>query len=155
MDASLAQSTFDPYVPPTFGNDHEQTEWLRRWNDWVSQPIKPYLVVRIMSGFYVRQDLPSGIETEDDIRRCASSVAKRLNRKLCLVMSRRTSMWYLEDGTCEKITEAQPGVPNVPTMRFSGSDRNVTFHQQGRGLTLVDVDQLAGQRPESVATDQT
>lgn len=141
------QSEFDPYSPLAADGDPSQSEWLGQWNDWVNQPIKPYLVVRMKWGFYVKQDLPAEVETSDDIRSYASSVAKRLNKKLCLVMSRRISMWYEEDGTCEKFTEAQPGTPNVPTMRVSGSNKDFTFHQQGNRLTVTDADHLAGPNP--------
>ena len=150
---STRQSAFDPYSPPAAGEDSAQMQWLRQWNEWVSQPIKPYLVVRMMYGFYVKFDLPDGVETADQIRNHASCIAKRFNRKLCLVMSRRISMWYEEDSTCEKITEAQPGIPNIPTMRFSGSDKDVTFHQKSGGMTIIDVDHL--QRSSEVFENTT
>jgi len=67
----------------------------------------------------------------------ASDVAKDRKLKVCLVLSRRVSVWYDTEGREYARTEATPELPCEPFMRIGG--RKVQFDfESGMGLRPID-----------------
>lgn len=114
--------------------EEDRREFLKKWLEWVNQPVTPYLVERLIAAVYRKMPVPSEITMMDDAERWAAAVAAEKKRKCCLVWSRRISVWFAEDGTVYSRTEAVPGEPNAPWMKIGG--KRFLF---GEGLrTVVD-----------------
>ena len=100
--------------------EEDRQELLREWERWVSEPVPMYLVVRLMAAIYVRIGLPAEVTTPEQAEAWACGFAHQHRCRVCLVVSRRWSVWIDADGQVEARTEARPGEPNMPLMRVRG-----------------------------------
>src|SRR6516162_3460350 len=73
--------------------DEDHQESLRAWEAWVNEQVPMYLVIRLMAAVYARQTLPSEIETTVEAEAWASTFARQHRCRVCLVVSRRWSVW--------------------------------------------------------------
>lgn len=104
--------------------EEDRRQFFRQWNAWANEPIKPYLVVRMVPAFYVSEDVPQDVKTVDGAEAFAAGRARHWRRKCCLVLSRRHSIWLDEEGMVYERTEAVPGEPNTPYMRLGRGRRS-------------------------------
>lgn len=88
------------------------------WQEWLNEPIPMHMVERIIPAVYRHVPLPEGITDPDEAEEFAKSHAKQHRRKVCLVLSRRLSVWINEEGEVMCRSEAEQGMPNHPTMRI-------------------------------------
>jgi len=95
------------------------------WEAWADESVPMVLVERLIPGVYREQALPETVRTEEDALAYARDHARRNRRKVCLVVSRRVSVWIDRDGGPGFRTLAEPGVLNVPSMQIRG--RGKTF----------------------------
>jgi hypothetical protein len=100
--------------------EEDRQERLRAWERWVSEPVPMYMVVRLMAAVYTKHTLPCGIETPVEAEAWACSFARQHRFRVCLVVSRRLSVWIDAEGQVEARSEARPGEPNVPFMQVKG-----------------------------------
>ena len=100
--------------------EQDRKDRLREWERWVSEPVPMYLVVRLMGAVYAWRTLPSEIETPVEAEAWACTYARQHRCRVCLVLSRRWSVWIDADGQVEARTEARPGEPNMPLMQVCG-----------------------------------
>jgi hypothetical protein len=115
--------------------DAEQAR--RQWLDFVSTPVEPHLVVRAIPGVFIGQDLPEDCTTIDQMEAFASELAGRFHKMVWLVVSRKLTIRFNEDGSKRSVEEATPDHPNAPYMRLKGSRRPFLFGCScGGGLTL-------------------
>lgn len=114
--------------------EEDRREFVEEWNAWANEPIRPYLVVRLMAAVYNRVELPDDIETPEEAEAYAAAVCKKLHMRGCLVLSRRISVWLAADGTVESVTEAVPGKPNTPVTFIGG--KSVTIQVKDHRLAF-------------------
>jgi len=114
--------------------EQDRREFFRVWLAWVNEPIKPYLVQRLMAAVYRQISLPDEITTQDEAEAWAAGIAREWKRKCCLVWSRRISIWFDADGNAFR-GEAVPGKPNVPWLKIGGKTFN--FGEDLGSTTLV------------------
>jgi hypothetical protein len=98
----------------------DRQERLRAWEAWVNEPVPMFLVVRLIAAVYVRKGLPLEVMTKEDAETWACNFARQHRCCVCLVVSRRWSVWIDADGQIQARTEARPGEPNMPLMRVQG-----------------------------------
>jgi hypothetical protein len=79
-----------------------------------------YLVVRLMAAIYVRKGLPAEVTTPEQAEAWPCGFAHRHRCWVCLVVSRRLSIWIDGQGEIEARTEAVPGQPNMPFIEVRG-----------------------------------
>jgi hypothetical protein len=112
---------------------------LADWLKWANEPIRPYLVVRLMPAIYSRADLPDEVRSVEEAERYASAFAKGHGFRVCLVLSRRVSVYYAGDGSFEYASEAVPGgEPNQPYARIGGRRCQSRFLDKGMALPEVE-----------------
>lgn len=80
--------------------DEDRQRYLREWEQWANIPIRPSIVLGHIGGIGWSEPLPEGI-SQESAEECASAVAKRRNRPICLVMSRRLSIQFDAEGNPE------------------------------------------------------
>jgi hypothetical protein len=118
--------------------DRLAQEDLREWAAWANEPIKPYMVVRAMATVYCPVNLPDEIQSVEEAQAFASKRAREWSKRICLILSRRISVWYAADGTVEQITEAVPGGgPNQPYTEIGG--KRCLMRPVGQGIVLEQV----------------
>jgi hypothetical protein len=79
-------------------------DWLR----WAEEPVRPYVLLRYMACVYQRVELPDDALTPEAAEEYASRLARERKFKVCLVLSRRISVWYDATGKEYARTEATP-----------------------------------------------
>jgi hypothetical protein len=103
--------------------ERDRAEHLRKWERWVNEPVPMTLIARLMSAIYSVQQMPSEIETPEQAERYARRIAAERHQRMCLVVSRRLSVWIGMDGEVEMRKEADPFEEScLPYMRV-GSKR--------------------------------
>ena len=114
-------------------------EDLEDWAKWANEPVKPFLVVRLMPAVYSRAELPDGIGSVEEAERYASEVAKERRMQVCLVLSRRLSVYFDNDGSFSHATEAVPGGgPNHPYTVIGGQKSLMRFLERGAALPEIE-----------------
>jgi hypothetical protein len=118
--------------------ERDRREFYQEWLAWVNEPIKPYLVIRLMAAIYSSRAVPREITTLEEAEKWAGEVAGELKTRCCLVWSRRISCWFGEDGTLAERTKAVPGEPNTPWVKIGGTGPAFLFGDDLRTLSKVD-----------------
>ena len=88
------------------------------------------MVFRAIPGVYFEQlwsDIAEDVETAEAMEQYAAGFAKDHHMKVWLVLSRRLTIYFDEDGVKRGASEAVPGVPNSPYMCLGGSKRKFLF----------------------------
>jgi hypothetical protein len=98
--------------------ENDRRDFFEEWIVWANQPINPHIVVRLIPAFYITEPLPEGITSQERAEIFASERARHWKRKCCLVLTRRYSVWFDEQGIVYERTEALPGEPNTPYLRL-------------------------------------
>jgi transcriptional regulator with XRE-family HTH domain len=112
------------------------SEDYREWMTWANQPIRPYAVLRYMACVYQRVELPDDALEPEAAGLFASDLAREREFKVCLVMSRRLSLWYDATGREYARTEATPEMPCEPYAMIGG--KRVQFDFGGVVLRQID-----------------
>ena len=100
--------------------EQDRREFVERWNKWADEPITPHLVVRVMPGVYFEEGIAEGVGTTEAMERYAADYARRLGKKVWLVISRRLTIYFNEGGE-KHVQKAVPGQCNSPYMCLGGS----------------------------------
>jgi transcriptional regulator with XRE-family HTH domain len=100
--------------------EEDRREHLREREAWVEEPVPMQLIVRLMAAIYVRKGLPAEITTQEEAEAWSRNFASQHRCRVCLVLSRRWSVWIDALGHVEARTEARPDQPNVPWMQVKG-----------------------------------
>lgn len=127
--------------------EQDRREFFEAWLKWVSEPIKPYFVIRVMATIYTNRAVPQEIATMDEAEKWASAVASEIKKRCCLVWSRRISCWFNEDGTLKERTEAVPGECNVPWIKVGGKGPAFVFGDDLGSVSMVEWPKKPGDRP--------
>jgi hypothetical protein len=101
--------------------EQDRQEHIEAWNKWADEPVPMKLVIRLMAAIYSNCPFPSEITTPEAAEAFACDQARQRRMQICLVLSRRKSVWINEDGTVRKRTEATLfDGPNEPWMQLKG-----------------------------------
>jgi hypothetical protein len=120
--------------------DEDRRQFFATWNAWANEPIRPYLIIRLMPAVYCAQDLPAEIESAEAAEEYAVNVARSRHLRCCLVLSRRISVWIEANGSISGVSEAVPGEPNTPVMWVGGNGRNACLMKTlDHGMALQQI----------------
>lgn len=117
--------------------EQDRREFVRVWNEWANDPIRPHIVVRLIPAVYKRSELPDGIVSIEEAEIIAAETARKWNRRVCLTWSRRISIWFASDGNVDARTEAVPGKTNIPHLRLRGSQRSFLLENPETGQVTL------------------
>lgn len=101
--------------------EEERQERLRRWERWVRQPAPMQIIFRIKLTVFLSKLLPPEITTQEEAEAYACEYARQNGVRLCLVLSRRQSIWINADGLVEARFESTPDCPDLPLLRLVGN----------------------------------
>ena len=121
-------------------------EDLADWLKWANEPIRPYIVMRLMPAVYSHAELPDELQSVEDAERYASDFAKERRLRVCLVLSRRVSVYFSDDGSFQYASEAVPGgEPNQPYTLLGG--RRCLMQFTDHGIALPEIEWFKHPRP--------
>src|SRR5262245_8225332 len=116
-------------------------EDYKEWLAWANEPIRPYLVLRLMAAIYQPLELPDDALTPEAAEAYAARLARERKMMVCLVLSRRLSVYFDGSGKETGRLEASPGVPCEPFAVIGG--KRVQFDFSG-GAVLRPIDEPGG-----------
>lgn len=93
---------------------------LREWEAWADEPVPMQLVVRLMAAVFARKALPAEVTTPAEAEAWACAFARQHRCRVCLMLSRRLSVWIDASGQVEARTEATLDEPNMPYIEVRG-----------------------------------
>lgn len=96
--------------------DRDRQEYIAAWETWVNEPTPMHAAIRHVPGFFAGIDLPDTVTTPEQAVAWAVETAKRLNKKVVLVVSRRVSWTIHEDGRADGPFNATPDSSGMPWM---------------------------------------
>jgi hypothetical protein len=114
-------SSIDFAVIEELLEEERRQERLRWWENWVRQPAPMQVILRIGLTTYLSKPLPPEITIEEHAESFACDFATKHQTRLCLVLSRRRSIWLNANGEVEARFESTPDQPDLPLMRLVGS----------------------------------
>ena len=129
----IEESTIDVLI------EEDRQAFLKSWKEWVAQPIRPYVVIRWIPAVYQSVELPAGTITLEQGESFAAERARAVQKRACLVWSRKLSVWFDECGNVTSRTEASPGAANVPFMRLRAGLRNFVLSHDAVGGTMLRI----------------
>lgn len=101
--------------------EQDRQEHVDAWNKWADEPVSMRLVIKWIPAVYSERLLPEEITTPEEAEAFACGQARQLKKQVCLVLSRRKSVWIGDEGIVRKRTEATAfGGPNEPWMELKG-----------------------------------
>ena len=90
------------------------------WLAWASEPVRPYVVVRIIPAVYQSVKIPDDALNLEAAEAFAASVARERRMKVCLVLSRLMSVYYDDEGNIAGRVKATPELPCAPYAIIGG-----------------------------------
>lgn len=95
----------------------DREEFVANWNAWADEPVPMKIIIRWIPAVYSGRSVPTEITTQEDAEIFASEQARQWKKKICLVVSRRLSVWFDEQGHVNCRTTATPDDEfNQPSM---------------------------------------
>jgi hypothetical protein len=114
-------------------------EDYRDWLAWANEPVRPHVVVRLLACVYQRVELPEEALEPEAVRAFASRSAVERKLRVCLVLSKRVSVWFDAMGRECGRTEATPEMPCEPFAVIGG--KRIQFDFGGGGVGPHPVNQ--------------
>jgi hypothetical protein len=93
------------------------------WEAWVNKPVPMQMILTPIPAVNLLHRMPPEIETSEEAEKYARDYAKRKGFRVCLVLSRRESVWINGDGKVIGRTFAKPGLPNIPYTTLGGGKK--------------------------------
>jgi hypothetical protein len=96
---------------------------IHRWRlgRWADEPIEPHLVARIMCAVYSTKRIPVDLQaSREAMEQFASAFAKERKWRVGLVLSKRTRVWFNEQGQRTGVTEDSFEESFGPYMQIGG-----------------------------------
>ena len=84
------------HINASINKDRQDQE--EEFEKWVSEPIQPYYILRIIPTIYQSYDLPINFPTEQQIINYVAGIAKEKQKKALLCLSRRENISINEKG---------------------------------------------------------
>ncbi|MGC8603766.1 MAG: hypothetical protein ACP5VS_08775 [Desulfomonilaceae bacterium] len=95
-------------VKAAISRDYEE------WEAWANEPVPMELIIQALPGIYRKVKIPEEIKNHEDTIRFAGNLAKQRKTKACLVLNRKESVYFWEDGTLKFKTTTAGGRPHIP-----------------------------------------
>jgi len=84
------------YINALINKDRQEQE--EEFEKWLSEPIQPYYILRIIPTIYQSYDIPTNFPTEEQIINYVAGIAKEKQKQALLCLSRRENVSINEKG---------------------------------------------------------
>jgi transcriptional regulator with XRE-family HTH domain len=113
-------------------------EDYKDWLAWANEPVRPYVVVRLMACVYQWVQLPDDALDPEGAEAFAADVAREGQMRAWLILSRRVSVEFDVEGNKRGRLEATPETPCEPYAVIGGKRVQFDF---GGGMSLRSLDE--------------
>jgi transcriptional regulator with XRE-family HTH domain len=124
----------------------DQKEHLEQWTAWANEPIEPEVILRLMPAVFWGHKIPEHLKTTEEMEAYAQRLTRERHMKGWLVLSRRLSIYFDENGANKFVHEAGPGECVGPYMRLKGNPRKFVFGGP-QGITPITPPERHGPQP--------
>jgi hypothetical protein len=102
--------------------DRDRREFVEAWERWADEPVPIRVVARLIPGVFGTIELPPDATTREEAVAFAEEKARRLGKKVFVLLSRRETLCIDEGGVNKGSVFSTPGQDAAPGMRL-GSKR--------------------------------
>jgi hypothetical protein len=110
----------------------DRQEYLREWERWADEPVPFQIVVRHLPGFVTSVEVPEGVTTPEQAVAHGRDLARRLSKKVFVVLSRRETVGISEEGEISGRHRATPDADPCPSMQLGRARFLLHFNGGGR-----------------------
>lgn len=110
--------------------EQDRQERIRQWEAWVNEPVPIHIIVRLRATVYASKPLPPDVFTHEQAETFACDYAQKHRLRVCLMLSRRHSVWIDIEGQVYDRTESTPNNPNPHVSRLQGRIRTFLVDAQ-------------------------
>lgn len=87
--------------------EKDRREQFEKWTSWANQPIRPYVLVKLLPAVFTQEQVPIRIMNDQAaMERFAAELARKWKMQAVLVLSRRISIYFSETGKKLFVNEA-------------------------------------------------
>jgi len=112
--------------------EKDRQEFVREWEAWADQPVAMEAVIRVMAAVYSTHTMPEEVKTQDEAEAYCSDLAKRLHKKVFLMVSRRLTINFDEQGVVTSRNVATPDRDPRPCMQIGKTKFLMHFEKLGQ-----------------------
>ncbi len=95
----------------------DRREYLAAWERWADEPVPVQIVVRCIAGVFGNHAVPAELKTPEEVVAYAQGYARRIGKRVFVVLSRRLTVSISESGEVTGRHEATPDFDPRPCMR--------------------------------------
>jgi hypothetical protein len=106
------------------------------WEQWADELVPMQMLLRYSGVIIVIHHMPPEITSREAAIEYAQNYAKENAVRVCLVLSRRESVWIAADGNMH-ISLTTPGVPNIPFASVGGKQFLFNSSQDSFPFTVL------------------
>lgn len=90
------------------------------WEAWASEPVPMEMIVWFIGAVFHINKIPEEVSSSRELAtEYARNYASENKLRVCLVLSRRESVWISDEGNA-RVSQTTPGVPNFPYASVGG-----------------------------------
>jgi len=104
----------------------DRAEFVAAWEQWANEPVPKQIIVRCIPGVFGSSPVPPGLSEVELIEHCRG-LAKRLGKRVFLIMSRRLTFNFNEAGEITSRNTATPDLDPRPAMRLGNKSFLLPF----------------------------
>jgi hypothetical protein len=119
--------------------EEERRANLEAWNEWANVPIRPHVVIKLIPCVFATNEIPDDLLGDREaMEQFAADLARRARKRVWLVLSRRLSIMFDEQGQRFQRKEASSERANVPHTRLKNSGKEFIFDSELRPRSNSD-----------------
>lgn len=123
----------------------DSREYVAAWERWADEPVPIQIVVRCIPGVFGNHAVPAELTTPEEVVAYAQEYARRIGKKVFVVLSRRVTVSINESGEVSGRHEATPDIDPRPCMRVGNKPFVLPFAPSQRPVPVAG--QQAVERP--------
>jgi transcriptional regulator with XRE-family HTH domain len=105
----------------------DRQEYVAAWERWADEPVPIQIVVRCIPGVFGNHAVPAWLKTPEEMVTYAQEYARRIGKKVFVVLSRRVTVSLNEAGEVTSRHEATPDDDPRPCMRVGNKQFVLPF----------------------------
>jgi transcriptional regulator with XRE-family HTH domain len=109
----------------------DRVAYLAGWERWANEPVPIQIVVKCIPGVFGTHAMPADLKKSDEIVAYAQGLARRLRKKVFVVLARRLTINVNEEGEITSRNVATPDNDARPAMRLGKKTFLLPFSPSG------------------------
>jgi len=107
--------------------EQDRQDYIAGWNEWADEPIRPYVITKLMPGVYSRKTVPEGMVDLEEVVEWMTGIATARFCRTWLVWTRRVTYWFDAGVVWSQVSENTPFKDCIPYMTLGNSTRRLPY----------------------------